>query len=101
MVKEPVEFISNTEENRKKRMALTSSSNEPLFYIVDVTGQYKQLVLKYRETAIWHITTGYDWDSHYTYNNNSIDRESFIITIKDVFQNTLNGSSFIQSGCRD
>lgn len=85
MIKDPVEFVGNTEENLKKRMALTSSSNEPLLYIVDVVGKYKQLVLKYRETAIWYITTGYDWDSHYTYNNNSIDRESFIITIKDVF----------------
>jgi len=85
MVKEPIEFIGITDENRKRRSELTSALNEPLFYTVDVVGKYKQLILKYRETAIWYVTAGYNWDPSYRYNDNPIDRQSFILMIRDVY----------------
>ena len=85
MVKEPIEFIGVSDENREKRRALTNGSGEPVFYIVDVVGKYKQLILKYRETALWYVTTGYDYDSFYRYNGDTVSRESFISTIKEWY----------------
>jgi hypothetical protein len=86
-VKEPVVFTGAYDDNVAARRRMTNSMSEPLFYISDISGNINaldiQLVLKYRESTIWHISITKDGMKHYFITERGNDKETFVAHLKE------------------